>query len=85
MKKLRTVRKILVFSFKIKAGQPAFLLYKGLEVFMRDIEWVKESVFYHIYPLGAFGCPRENQGEKTAFAFIIERSLFKSKFCIICL
>ena len=32
---------------------------------MRDIEWVKESVFYHIYPLGAFGCPRENQGEKT--------------------
>ena len=33
---------------------------------MRDIEWVKESVFYHIYPLGAFGCPRENKGEETA-------------------
>lgn len=32
---------------------------------MRDIEWVKESVFYHIYPLGAFGCPRENKGEET--------------------
>ncbi len=32
---------------------------------MRDIEWVKESVFYHIYPLGAFGCPRENNGEET--------------------
>lgn len=33
---------------------------------MRDISWVKESVFYHIYPLGAFGCPRENKGEETA-------------------
>ena len=33
---------------------------------MRDIEWVKESIFYHIYPLGAFGCPRENKGEETA-------------------
>ena len=33
---------------------------------MRDIEWVKQSVFYHIYPLGAFGCPRENKGEETA-------------------
>ena len=33
---------------------------------MRDIEWVKESVFYHIYPLGAFGCPRENKGIETS-------------------
>lgn len=33
---------------------------------MRNIEWIKESVFYHIYPLGAFGCPRENRGEETA-------------------
>ena len=33
---------------------------------MRDIEWIKESVFYHIYPLGAFGCPRENKGEETS-------------------
>ena len=33
---------------------------------MRDISWAKESVFYHIYPLGAFGCPRANEGEKTA-------------------
>ena len=33
---------------------------------MRDIGWVKDSMFYHIYPLGAFGCPRENKGEETA-------------------
>ena len=33
---------------------------------MRDISWVKNSIFYHIYPLGAFGCPRENKGEETA-------------------
>ena len=33
---------------------------------MREINWVKESIFYHIYPLGAFGCPRENLGEETA-------------------
>jgi len=33
---------------------------------MRDIEWVKDAVFYHIYPLGAFGCPRENKGLETA-------------------
>ncbi len=33
---------------------------------MRDISWVKDSVFYHIYPLGAFGCPRENKGKETA-------------------
>lgn len=33
---------------------------------MRDIGWIKESVFYHIYPLGAFDCPRENRGEETA-------------------
>ncbi len=33
---------------------------------MRDISWVKSRVFYHIYPLGAFGCPRENKGEETA-------------------
>ena len=33
---------------------------------MRDINWVKEACFYHIYPLGAFGCPRENKGDETA-------------------
>ncbi len=38
---------------------------------MRDIEWVKDSVFYHIYPLGAFGCPRENKGEETAGSRIL--------------
>ncbi len=35
------------------------------EVAMRDISWVKESVFYHIYPIGACGCPRENKGKET--------------------
>ncbi|MCR4695234.1 MAG: alpha-amylase [Pseudobutyrivibrio sp.] len=33
---------------------------------MRDISWVRDSQFYHIYPLGALGCPRENLGQKTA-------------------
>ena len=33
---------------------------------MRDISWVKDSIFYHIYPIGAFDCPRENKGEETA-------------------
>jgi len=33
---------------------------------MRNIEWVKTSIFYHIYPLGAFDCPRENKGAETA-------------------
>jgi glycosidase len=33
---------------------------------MRNIEWIKDSIFYHIYPLGAFDCPRENRGEETA-------------------
>ncbi len=33
---------------------------------MRDISWVKDSIFYHVYPIGAFGCPRENHGEETA-------------------
>ena len=25
-----------------------------------NISWAKEAVFYHIYPIGAFGCDREN-------------------------
>ncbi|MCF0129152.1 MAG: maltodextrin glucosidase, partial [Pseudobutyrivibrio sp.] len=25
-----------------------------------NISWAKEAVFYHIYPIGAFGCHREN-------------------------
>ena len=33
---------------------------------MRDRRWVKDSVFYHIYPIGACVCPRENKGEETA-------------------
>ncbi|MCI8327831.1 MAG: alpha-amylase [Lachnospiraceae bacterium] len=28
--------------------------------------WVNESIFYHIYPLGFTGAPRYNEGEKTA-------------------
>ena len=39
---------------------------KSKEGTMRDISWVKESVFYHIYPIGAFDCPRENKGAETA-------------------
>lgn len=27
--------------------------------------WAKEAVFYHIYPLGLCGCPRENKGKET--------------------
>ncbi len=27
--------------------------------------WYKESVFYHVYPLGACGAPRENDGQVT--------------------
>lgn len=36
------------------------------------IEWVNESVFYHIYPLGMFGAPRYNEGEKTAESRILK-------------
>ena len=32
---------------------------------VNDITWAKEAVFYHIYPLGAFGCDKQNHGEKT--------------------
>ena len=32
---------------------------------VHDITWAKEAVFYHIYPLGAFGCDKQNHGEKT--------------------
>ncbi len=28
--------------------------------------WINESVFYHIYPLGFCGAPKYNEGEKTA-------------------
>jgi len=30
------------------------------------LNWVNEAVFYHIYPLGLCGCPKENRGEETA-------------------
>lgn len=33
---------------------------------MTNIDWVEKAVFYHIYPLGAFGCPRKNEGASTA-------------------
>jgi len=33
---------------------------------MRKIKWVENALFYHIYPLGAFDCPRENKGEETS-------------------
>lgn len=28
--------------------------------------WVNESIFYHIYPLGFFGCEMENKGEENS-------------------
>lgn len=34
--------------------------------------WVNESIFYHIYPLGLTGAPRYNEGDKTAGNRILE-------------
>lgn len=34
--------------------------------------WVNESIFYHIYPLGLTGAPRYNEGEKTAGSRILK-------------
>lgn len=31
--------------------------------------WYQQAVFYHIYPLGLLGAPRENYGESTANRF----------------
>lgn len=36
------------------------------------ISWAKEAVFYHIYPLGMCGAPRENKGEETKGNRILE-------------
>ena len=27
-----------------------------------ETKWINESMFYHIYPLGFFGCEMENKG-----------------------
>lgn len=30
------------------------------------MSWYHEAVFYHIYPLGAFGAPKTNDGKEAA-------------------
>lgn len=37
----------------------------------KEKNWVNESVFYHIYPLGMLGAPRFNEGDKTADRLIL--------------
>ena len=31
--------------------------------------WYEEAVFYHIYPIGMAGAPRENKGEEVVHRF----------------
>ena len=31
-----------------------------------SLDWINSAVFYHIYPLGAVDCPRENKGIETS-------------------
>ena len=31
--------------------------------------WYEEAVFYHIYPIGMTGAPRENKGEEVVHRF----------------
>ena len=34
---------------------------------MADVKnWIREAMFYHIYPLGFTGAPLQNEGEATA-------------------
>lgn len=33
--------------------------------------WYEEAVFYHIYPIGMTGAPRENREEKVVHRFEI--------------
>ena len=34
--------------------------------------WIREAMFYHIYPLGFTGAPLRNEGEATAGGRILE-------------
>lgn len=34
--------------------------------------WIREAMFYHIYPLGLFDAPKWNEGEKTAGSRILK-------------
>lgn len=34
--------------------------------------WIREAMFYHIYPLGFTGAPLQNEGEATAGGRILE-------------
>ena len=34
--------------------------------------WIREAIFYHIYPLGFTGAPLQNEGEATAGGRILE-------------
>ena len=45
--------------------------------------WTDESVFYQIYPLGAFGCPFENdfKSEVELFAYTRMDTAFKKIRC----
>lgn len=37
-----------------------------MEKYSINKNWIHESVFYHIYPLGFTGAPKYNEGEKTS-------------------
>lgn len=39
---------------------------------VNEKSWIREAVFYHIYPLGFTGAPRYNEGEKTSGERILE-------------
>ena len=40
---------------------------------MADVKnWIREAMFYHIYPLGFTGAPLQNEGEATAGGRILE-------------
>lgn len=39
---------------------------------MKERNWVNESMFYHIYPLGLTGAPKINEGEKTSGQRILD-------------